>query len=1050
MDKSPIWDFYKSPKIQLTKSQLDKLAHDDDYIESFLDWMNNILQEAHVAGTTVEFGEVQFPQPNFQPRTDNILSRLVGVSIYDQIAQFFSSARTNYIVQIYDADTVRRVEYLRNDIVPVLNTVLNGSLEESQTTKRLWEANEELKLKNSKLDESVIKGVKELLHLIQKANTQSENVDVAEWLKNYNNLGPGAQIPRKASALIDNFDLRLWRRGKMAKIVTFIKTQLAKDSLDSPSISKQIEELKAELATKSLENFSNPSEVNNEYIFECDAKFPLTLNCVSDLENDTTQLLQDIDLIQKLKGSESKSKDLLYQLMTKLEGIADGQVVVYKNLLQLFQSSKDTTFAQQLKLEHIPTLESLSTSSFLINNWQAIMKMFNLIRLKLDSINPSATKLNEIHNNDDIVEYVQLKAKRNNELDKRCCYNRLGAIFATIENAFGAAFFGQPFQDRLRKIYIDNWKLLQDVVSKNEIDTKVFGEYFISALEDLIENIQSTTEVLHTKINQKIEPVDRLQYLDEGWNTISNAILAYLGMLKDDRWTLPLLLDNHIFQIQKVHSLLPSPSDDLTDTLSKLSFKIYAMQIFFESLLKSAVTVRKNLAVTQSSNLGKNSSTGAIKMLIDEIQYRERSISVPFRTHESYAAAHHVLCELIIRHLTWYFCAGSTDNEEERYIIDFTMYHGSGTDSKITIFDRLPDVSGYVSYMRQFINDSNRDRKTTTFKTDFFKMMYTQILSNCHSIRAGDGSPDIEFRTDLFEIPPVVKMAATSLIHAEDTLEATFKQVRMSSAWKQLISQYEYDRLVETWSIDALTQTDFHQLMDQARAFFNVVQQYYFSIFKTRDNKFVHTSITSLCHNLSISSLANIVKAVVPDWYTEEMCTKIVWDILCDNSARTSRSRGLGKDIKVFWHNLKKAGGVRDKASNKKYVCSSLESIQTWVEEGGSMQAEYRKHLDLMFEKCRLSNAQLTDAVFGDKNAWDQLPIVIRDDLVDEIINQNGSAIQPDDFLYIIVRFLADNYDMEQNSVKRHIENRGLKKNSAALRSTSLYRAILSNSTQAS
>lgn len=954
MGKSPVWDFQKSPKIEIAKSQLDRLVHDENYVEKFTDWINDVLQH-NILGKTISSSEAI---PSLVPRPDSVLSRLVGVSVFDQISQIFSSDETKYIVQINDEEVKLKVEALQNDAIPLLMTILNGNLNSFKVEKRLHEADAELQQDNLSEQELVAnEHIKQLLQLIKKAAVNSESIDTQEWLKNYTALA-GCQLPQKTSVLIEDFDFRIWQRSMIDSIVTIIEAQTNDRKEDETSmLSSRIQSVIEELAIKKPKSYVDLSRESPEYIFECDLKFPFALNCSDDVIADSALLLQDIKLMSQQKSTESK--ELMLELTKKLRSIADGKAVVYENLLQLFQSSKDTVFAQHLTKDIIPNLTSMSYSSYIVNNWRSLTETLGMIRLKMESINPSSLKLHDVKTSSDKIENMRNKVQRRNELEKRCCFNRLMTIFGFIESRFESDVIGLSIRERLHKLYFSHWKMLQDVIKTDEKgSSKIFCRKTILALQLLVSTIQGATEILHFSLIQNRNTTEKLQSLSCTWVTISDAIISYLTVLEKDQQTLPLLLDNQIFQIHKAHALLPVASDNVTESLSKLSFKIYTMQLFFEDLLQSALNFQKNLKNSDSAKPDKKILDHTTEQIIDEIKYREKSLTIPLKRHENFIAAHHVLCDTIIRHISWYFCVGSADRGEERYNIDFILYDTKNKSRQFKIFDNLPDLKTYVVYMRQFIAESNRSRKTATFKVDFFKMIYTQILSNFHSIASGIPGPNNEFQEFLnqqFQLPSTTEKTASVILNGTVNPADELEQIRLTPAFKQLINQYSYDKLVQSWSIDALDQTDFNRLTRDAKKFFDIVQQFYYAIFKKIGGAFTNTTIPSLCRNLSISDLVNLLKNIVPDWHTEEMCESVVWSMLNDESARTSLKRTIIKDVKTLFRKIRTAGGPRQETIlEQRYVCASLEKIKRWADEGGSIDDQHREHLDLLSHKCRL------------------------------------------------------------------------------------------------
>lgn len=335
------------------------------------------------------------------------------------------------------------------------------------------------------------------------------------------------------------------------------------------------------------------------------------------------------------------------------------------------------------------------------------------------------------------------------------------------------------------------------------------------------------------------------------------------------------------------------------------------------------------------------------------------ALTVPFKGHEDFAAAHHVLCDTIIRHISWYFCVGPADKSEERYNIDFILHDARDRSRQFKIFDGLPDLKTYVVYMRQFIADSNRSRKTATFKVDFFKIIYTQILSNFHSITGGPNNDFQYFLSQHFQLAPTTEKTAITLLDGAASPADELEQIRLTPAFRQLINQYSYDKLVQSWSIDALDLTDFNRLTREAKKFFDIVQQFYYAIFKKHAGTFANTTVSSLCRNLSISDLINVLKNIVPDWHTEEMCASMVWSMLNDESARTSPKRTIIKDVKTLIRKFGTAGGAKqDSILKRRYICASLAKISIWAEEGGRIDDQHRKHLDMLVDKCQLSMSE--------------------------------------------------------------------------------------------
>ena len=1054
MSVSPVWDYEKSPKIEVTKSQLDRLAQDETYFTSFIEWMNETLKDNTVTGdttstTTGKIIPLDSTIHNLQPRPDNVVSRLVGESFYDRMTQLFSTQESNFIVQVNDEETIKKVEWLRENVIPILSNLLNGNLERYSTVKRLQEADKEVDKafpidheRGNRREEN--RAVKDVLKLIERYDVEAKDVSSEEWSKRYDAI-TDYKHPKKVAALIRDFDVRLFRRMRMHEITTAIEDDTA--GRRYAVIKELIDNLMKEKVFAE-DKFKSSKFMDKETaIFACDVKYRFFLSCAdNDDYYDIQKLLQRISDLLKNNNVSQKDikKDLLSTLLKKLKKFADDKTIVYENLLDLFESSKDREFAKTLKEDYIPKIQDLFTySSFLVSNWQSFVEMIHAIRSRLESINPSDSRLGFDIGSDSYkdlqtlqgLQTLQNEENRNNELEKRCSFNRLASIFSDIDNTIGATSVGGPLPDRLRGVYFRLWGSLQQVVKNDEVDGRIYCTKTYDALNDLVKDIQSATGgMLHSP-----DAATKLQELNQIWDKVSSAINRYLQVLKADHQTLPVLLDNQVFQIDKANLLLPRPSADIRDNISRMTFKIYYMQIFFNSLFESATNLRKYLQAGKSPK-PKSVAKRDTQRLIDEIQYRERFISGEFNTNESYAAAFQIICDTVLRHATWYFCVGLVDNTTERYNIDFRIYDPHGTSDKIEEIQRMPDLGNYVLYMKQFIDENNRTRKTTAFKVDFFQMVYTQFLSAFHLIETGlpgaDGS--VDFLTSLYHIALPVEKAAKALINDTGRAEA-FKYVRSSSAYRQLLKHYSYDELVQSGSIEALAETDFLLLMDNARDFYNIVQIFYNSIFAKTGSRFQNTTKSSLYDNLIVSNLVSLVKSVTPDWHTDDMCEGLVRKMLLDTSDKTEKRDFIG-DAKRFIKKIRRAGGARNGPMAKKYVSEAMEKIAKWIDGGGHLDAQYLEHFRLISAKVRQDETGLLNATLG----HDAQGILgeLRDDIVAKVKSRLGSVPSPGDYLSVVSDILEEHYDVEADVVKKRIEIYRLDVDDKAVKDIYVFKAV--------
>ena len=620
MNLSPVWDYKLSPKIEITKSQLDRLAQDETYLDSFLEWINDKLQ---VQGdmTTGTIRNLDGTVRKMQPRANNIVHRLSD-SIYNTVSQVFSTQKHKFVLQVDDGETARKVDCLRQNVIPILSTLLNGSLERYVTQKRLGEAYTEIEENIPSTDvvrTNENKDMKEILKLIEKYDVEGKDVMVEDWMEKYEKVTNYPKIPKKTVALVRAFDVRLLRRHRLRELIKAIET------MDSQhSVSKKIEDLDKQFQNKDfeVERFYDKS---GSAIFACDAKKEYSLSC-ADEDNfyNVTKILEKIDIIQKTteKSLNELRKEVLSVLLQRLRKFADGKTVVYENLLDLFESSDQHEFARQLREEYIPIIHDMSDySSFLVANWRSFVNLIHILRSKLETINPSTLQLSILKAGTGIakeLEDIRNEETRNSELEKRCSYNRLVTIFSDIDNTIGATSLGGPLSERLRNTYFRVWGSLQQVVNNDKVDARIFCDKTLEALKNLVEIVDSSAMTIPRESDCAV----KLLGLNSIWEQVSAAINEYSKVVKDDRQTLPVILDNQVFQIEKAHSLLPRSSDKIEDTVSNLTFKIYYMQIFFTSLYESAKTLRKHLKVDQTSKQKNPFAKANTRRIIDEIQYR--------------------------------------------------------------------------------------------------------------------------------------------------------------------------------------------------------------------------------------------------------------------------------------------------------------------------------------------------------------------------------------------------------------------------------------------
>ena len=708
---------------------------------------------------------------------------------------------------------------------------------------------------------------------------------------------------------------------------------------------------------------------------------------------------------------------------------------------------KRKSLPRKLKEDYIPKIQDLfAYSSFLVNNWQPFVEMIHMIRLKLESINPSAIQLS-LDTVSGATTQLQtmrdLRTLRNEEmksyeLEKRCSFNRLAAVFSDIDNTIGATSLGGTLPERLRGIYFRLWGSLQQVVKNDEVDVRILCKTTSDALNKLVGEIESATN----NMNHLSDSADKLENLTRTWDEISSAINKYLNVVKDDHQTLPVLLDNQVFLIDKANLLLPQPSGDAQDIISRLTFKIYYMQLFFKSLCESVVSTKKDLRVVKTDRDDRSVAKRTTQRLIDEIQYRERYINGSFNTNASYAAAFRIICDTILRHITWYFCVGSINDQGvagNRYKIDFRIYEPHGTSDKLAEFERIPDIGNYILYMKQFIDENNRTRKTSTFKIDFFRMVYTQFLSNFHSIETGSGGK-VQFLARLFVIDPTIEKAANLLI--KDSNALAFEEIRASSPYKQLVRQYSYDDLVRSWSIEALSETEFLLLMDHAKEFYGVVQVFYDALFdRNNGTTFQNTTKSSLLDSLVVSNLVSVVRSLTPDWHTIEMCETLVNKILLDTSGRTIEKRDFVGDAKKFIKNIARAGGSRDgDLMTEQYVCEALKNIARWVDNGGILDGAYLKHFQLMFAKVRQEGSHLINCMLGTGNEG-VLPEV-RGDVLDGLKLRLGSKPSPKNYLSVVSDVLIKEYKIAPDFVRQRIDSSDLDTDDEAVKAISMFKAL--------
>ena len=1031
---SPIWDYEMSPMIEVSESQLNRLSQDETYFDSFIGWMNTKLREGTATGKTVQWDATI---PNLQPKPDNIVSRLVGESFYDQVTRLFSTQEANFVVQVSDEETTKKVEWLRQNIIPILSHLLNGNLERYYTVKRLEEAKKEVD-KNPQVSSDEENMVKDLLGLIEKCDVQRKDVTEAEWQKAFGAIRIYKKKTPKVANLVHAFDVRLARGIKLRRVISAVENAVSKDVNISRKgdVLKMIQVIRRDFESGNLESIKH-LDSKGSAIFTCDVIHRFSLSCADDGYYDIPKILQEINELLENNTEEELKYDLLFLLLDKLKKYADDKTIVYENLLDLFESSNDREFAKILKQDYVPKIQDLFTySSFLVNNWQSFIEMIHIIRSKLESIEPSDSHFHFDKTADTTkslqtlqdLQRLQRREIENNELEKRCSYNRLTSVFSIVDETIGATSLGGSFPERLRSIYFRLWGSLQHIVENDETDDRIFHQKTFEALGVLVRVIGSVTEKMQLSRNH--DNADRLQTLNRTWGRISSAIDVYLELLKDDRQTLPVLLDNHVFQIDRANSLLPKLSNDIQDTISKLTFKIFYMQIFFESLCNSITALKNDLKkdlkkdlTLRTRSIGKRDRTTAkrnTQRLIDEIQYRERHISGEFKTDASYAAAFRIICDTIVRHTTWYLCVGSISddgsNTQKRYNIDFRINDRRKAADEIH-FERLPDIGNYVLYMKQFIDDNNRTRKTSAFKIDFFQMVYTQYLSSFHSIETGSGA-DVAFLTDQFVIAQEIEKVAKAL-KTESATPIIFEQVRSSLPYKQLVDQYSYDELVRSWSIEALSESDFLLLMNNARDFYNIVQIFYDSIFRKRGEKFENTTKSSLYDSLNISNLMSVVRLVTPDWYTDDMCEMMVKKMLFDTTARRTEKRDLIGDAKKFVKKIRRAGGTRNQELiAAKYIHEALKLIAKWTDEGGVIEEEYLRQFQQLHARVRQNARGLLDAVFG--NDLEGLLAENRD----YIIGKVGRSPEPKEYISKVSDILEKDYEIAPDLIRRKVESK--------------------------
>ncbi len=715
-------------------------------------------------GRTMHLGEVV---PNLQSKPNNVLSRFVGNEesiftgqrvneIYNQVTQWFSSQEASFVIQISDEETTARVDWLRKNIMPVLLHLVNGNLEIYSYQKRLEEAH--IEVDEVLKDETERSNVKTLLELVQDFYVRGKEVNEEDWRQKYNEVPEYKDVSKpsngknpknvkslkKAESLISHFDARLFGRMKLREIIAAVESDI--ESMDYKRSTAKLHE--HSLVESVIDEFNKNNDISFEpsycdkqgvALFECDKKTSFTISCVDSGHHDVPDILGIISKLYDITDDslEEIKKDNLRLLLDRLRRLTDNKTVVYGNLFDLFDNSREKDFAKTLKNEFYPNIIDLNAySSFLVSYWQTFVKMVHTIRLKLESINPSqysnlpketdidaTKKLESLHD----LETLQNLELKNVEFDKRCSYNRLAYVFSYIDDTVSATSLGGPFPERLRGMYFRVWGSLQHVVDNDEVDDRIFCKATVQGLNTLVKSVQTATSQM-SKNNTADDDSNRLQILYHVWNDISVAIDAYLLVLKDDRRTLPVLLDNHVFQIYKANSLLPRVSqvtldtldDDVHDTMSRLAFKIYYIQIFSESLCKTVERLRTDFKSSRIPPVIRNKPKMKhnAQRLVDEIQFRERNIKGSFATNASYAAAFRIICEAIVRHASWYFCVGpvgSTDNN--RYNIDFQVFdpEPDASSSQVHI-ERLPDIGNYVLYMKQYVDENNRIRKTSALK----------------------------------------------------------------------------------------------------------------------------------------------------------------------------------------------------------------------------------------------------------------------------------------------------------------------------------------------